>query len=96
MMNCQCQCKCKCTLWAIIAAVVVGVIAAFLARSNVDNEDIPVLCSLACEVHGYAGSIAAERFGSRGAMARDIIDALGLAEDALEEQMAFPDSGGAE
>ncbi|MBQ1254889.1 MAG: hypothetical protein IIX91_03800 [Clostridia bacterium] len=30
MMNCQCQCKCKCTLWAIIAAVVVGVIAAFL------------------------------------------------------------------
>ena len=73
-----------------------GVIAAFLARSNVDNEDIPVLCSLACEVHGYAGSIAAERFGSRGAMARDIIDALGLAEDALEEQMAFPDSGGAE
>ena len=55
-----------------------------------------MLCSLACEVHGYAGSIAAERFGSRGAMARDIIDALGLAEDALEEQMAFPDSGGAE
>ena len=71
-----------------------GVIAAFLARSNVDNEDIPVLAAFACEVHGYAGSIAAERFGSRGAMARDIIDALGLAEDALEEQIAFPESVG--
>lgn len=73
-----------------------GVIAAFLARANVENEDIPVLTALACEVHGYAGSIAAERFGSRGAMARDIIDAIGLAEDALEEQIAFPDSGNAE
>ena len=70
-----------------------GVIAALLARSNVGNEDLPILTALACEVHGYAGSIAAERFGSHGVMARDIIDALGLAEDALEEQIAFPDSG---
>ncbi|MBP3884323.1 MAG: NAD(P)H-hydrate dehydratase [Olsenella sp.] len=68
-----------------------GVIAAFLARSNVGCEDLPVLSALACEVHGYAGSIAAERFGSHGVMARDIIDALGLAEDALEEQIAFPE-----
>ena len=30
MMSCQCECKCKCTLWAIIAAVAVGVLAAFL------------------------------------------------------------------
>ncbi len=73
--------------------VLAGVIAALLARSNVGNEDLPILCALACEVHGYAGSIAAERFGSHGVMARDIIDALGLAEDALEEQIAFPDSG---
>ncbi|SER66847.1 NAD(P)H-hydrate dehydratase [Parafannyhessea umbonata] len=69
-----------------------GVVAAFLARSNVGNDDLPVLSALACEVHGYAGSIAAERFGSHGVMARDIIDALGLAEDALEEQIAFPES----
>jgi NAD(P)H-hydrate epimerase len=73
--------------------VLAGVIAAFLARSNVGNEDLPILSALACEVHGYAGSVAAERFGSHGVMARDIIDALGLAEDALEEQIAFPDSG---
>jgi NAD(P)H-hydrate epimerase len=71
--------------------VLAGVVAAFLARSNVGCEDLPVLSSLACEVHGYAGSIAAERFGSHGVMARDIIDALGLAEDALEEQIAFPE-----
>ena len=72
--------------------VLAGVMASFLARSNAGNEDLPLLAALACEVHGYAGSIAAERLGSRGAMARDIIDALGLAEDALEEQIAFPES----
>lgn len=72
--------------------VLAGVMGAFLARSNVGNADLPLLAALACEVHGYAGSIAAERFGSRGALARDIIDALGLATDALEEQIA--QSGG--
>lgn len=72
--------------------VLSGVVGAFLGRSNVSNDDLPLLAALACEIHGYAGSIAAERFGSRGAMARDIIDALGLAEDALEEQIAFPEA----
>ncbi|MBQ9794600.1 MAG: hypothetical protein IJW34_06615 [Clostridia bacterium] len=30
MSNCQCGCKCNCTLWSVIAAVAVGVLAAFL------------------------------------------------------------------
>jgi NAD(P)H-hydrate epimerase len=69
-----------------------GVIAALLARTGVENEDLPLLAAMACEMHGYAGTIAAERYGSRGVMARDIIDALGLAEDAFEEEVAFPDA----
>ncbi|MCH3967223.1 MAG: NAD(P)H-hydrate dehydratase [Atopobiaceae bacterium] len=70
-----------------------GIIASFLAHRPVDPEDIPLLCSFACEVHGYAGSIAAERRGSRGAMASDIIDAIGLAVDALEEHATLVAAG---
>ncbi len=51
---------------------------------------MPTFCSLACEVHAYAGQLAAEKFGVRGAMAGDVCDVIGLASDALEEQIAFP------
>lgn len=68
-----------------------GILATLLARTSVDNEDLPSLAALACEIHSYAGSIAVSSRGSRGVMARDIIDALGLAEDALEEDIAFPE-----
>lgn len=64
-----------------------GIIAAYLARSNVEADDLPVLAAYACEVHGYAGSIAAQRVGANAVMAHDLIDAIGLAEDALLEQV---------
>jgi NAD(P)H-hydrate epimerase len=67
-----------------------GIIGAQLARSD-GEVNLPLLCALACEVHGYAGSIAAQHFGSSGAMATDIIDAIGLAKDAVEDRAAFPD-----
>lgn len=35
--NCNCSCKCNCTLWAVIASVFVGVIAAFLQITGVIN-----------------------------------------------------------
>ena len=63
---------------------------AHLARMQ-EGDNLPLLCALACEVHGYAGSIAAQRYGSNGAMATDIIDAVGLAADAVEDRAAFPD-----
>ncbi len=68
--------------------VLSGVMAATLAHAAdaPGNEALPLLCALACEVHGYAATIAAERFGSRGVLAGDVIDALGLATDALEER----------
>ena len=55
----------------------------------VENENLPLLCSYACEVHGIAGDIAAERYGSRGVMAGDVVDAVGLAVDLLEEQASL-------
>ena len=30
MSNCSCSCKCNCTLFSVVAAVILGVIAAFL------------------------------------------------------------------
>lgn len=66
--------------------VLSGVVAAQLAHTagRLDNEGLPLLCAAACEIHGYAASIAAERFGSRGVMAGDLVEALGLATDVLE------------
>ena len=47
------------------------------------------MTALACEVHGQAGAIASERYGSRGVMAGDIIDTIGLAQDAIERQVSY-------
>lgn len=71
--------------------VLSGIIGAMLCRCHGEADDLPLLCSLACEIHGYAGSIAAQRYGSNGAMATDIIEAIGLAADAVEDKAAFPD-----
>ena len=67
-----------------------GIIAAFLAHRS-HEVNISLLCSYACEVHGYAASLAAQTYGSRGAMAGDIIDEVGVAVDALEEHILMPD-----
>ena len=69
-----------------------GVIASLIAQRGGVVEDLPLLCSLACEIHGYAGSIAAERYGSRGVMATDIIDVLGIASDTIDEHCFFPEA----
>ena len=71
--------------------VLSGIMGASLARSvgRFGGENLPLVCALACEVHGYAAAIAAERMGTRGVMAMDVADAAGLATDALEEQASF-------
>lgn len=68
-----------------------GILAALVAQRGGRVTDYPLLCAFGCEVHGYAGSVAAERFGSRGVMATDVIDAIGLAVDAIEEHASFPE-----
>ncbi|MBQ9621336.1 MAG: bifunctional ADP-dependent NAD(P)H-hydrate dehydratase/NAD(P)H-hydrate epimerase, partial [Atopobiaceae bacterium] len=69
-----------------------GIIASLLAQKSGTVGNLPLLCALACEIHGYAGSVAAERYGSRGVMATDIIDVLGLAADTIEEHCYYPDA----
>ena len=71
--------------------VLAGIMAGLLARSGKDTEALPMLASLACEIHGCAASFAQERYGSRGVMAADIIEAVGLAVDAVEDRAAFGD-----
>lgn len=73
--------------------VLAGIMGASLSR-GVDRfgvENLPLMCAYACEIHGYAASIAAEQRGTRGVMALDVADACGLAADALEEQASFMD-----
>lgn len=72
--------------------VLSGVMGATLAHAagTVDESMLPLLCAFACEVHGCAGALAAERYGSRGVMAGDVVDVLGLATDVLEQRAAFP------
>ena len=61
-----------------------GIVATLLARGEVESSDLPLLAALACEVHGYAGLLAADQHGSRGVMAGDVIEMVGLALDAVE------------
>ena len=68
-----------------------GIMASLLAQTPVANDDLPLLAAYACEVHGHAGQIAAQRFGSRGVMAGDVIDAVGLAQDWLVAHVTMPD-----
>lgn len=68
--------------------VLAGITVGLLARSA-DTQNLALLSALACEVHGCAASIAQERFGTRGVMAGDLIDVVGLALDAVEEHAAY-------
>jgi NAD(P)H-hydrate epimerase len=63
-----------------------GIVAALLARDGIEGTELPLISAFACEIHGQAALLAAEQYGSRGVMAGDLIDKIGLAVDALEER----------
>ena len=69
--------------------VLSGMMASYLAQTVDQAPSLPLMAALVCEIHGYAGSVAAERLGSRGVMASDLIDSIGLAADAIEERAAL-------
>lgn len=73
-----------------------GIICALLARMPDDIEDLPLIAAFGCEVHAVAGSRAAKRYGSRGVMAGDIADEVGLAVDELEDHVSSLVAGAAE
>lgn len=72
--------------------VLAGITVGLLARSA-DTENLCLLTALACEVHGCAASIAQDRYGTRGVMAGDLIDVVGLALDAVEDHASFYGAG---
>lgn len=78
--------------------VLAGMMASYLAQATARGAepDLPLLCALVCEVHGYAGTLAAEAFGTRGVMATDLIDRIGLAADVIEEHAFIPEVDEAE
>ena len=69
--------------------VLSGITGALLARGVPSNESLPLMCSLACEIHGHAAATAAERVGSTGVMAGDVIECVGLAADAIERHASY-------
>ena len=75
--------------------VLSGMMASYLAQLGGQVENLPLMAALVCEIHGYAGTVAAERLGSRGVMACDLIDSIGLAADAIEERAAMAGLEGA-
>ena len=75
--------------------VLSGMMASYLAQVGGQPENLPLMAALVCEIHGYAGIVAAERLGSRGVMACDLIDSIGLAADAIEERAAMAGLEGA-
>ncbi len=73
--------------------VLAGMTASLLAQvvGTPKASNLPLLCALACEIHGYAASLAVESYGSRGVMATDVADRIGLAADAIEEHAMYPE-----
>ena len=71
--------------------VLSGMMVSALAQHGDDGVDLALLAAYACEIHGYAGSLAAERVGTRAVMAGDLIEVIGLASDAVEEHATFPE-----
>ena len=74
--------------------VLAGMMASALAQHGSDEVNLALLAAYVCEIHGYAGSLAMERVGSRAVMATDVIDVIGLAADAVEEHVMYPDDAG--
>ena len=66
--------------------VLSGVMGALLATGGRATDSLPLLCAFGCEVHATAGRLATEKHGSRGVMAMDVAQELGLALDTVEER----------
>ena len=71
--------------------VLAGMMVSALAQHG-GGVDLALLAAYVCEVHGYAGSLAAERRGTRAVMATDVIDVIGLAQDAVDEHVMYPEA----
>ena len=73
--------------------VLAGMMASALAQAAGEEVDPVLLAAYVCEIHGYAGTLAAERVGSRAVMATDVIDVIGFASDAVAQHVSLPEDG---
>ena len=73
--------------------VLAGMMASALAQRCGEGAelDLALLAAYVCEVHAYAGMLAVRRMGSRAVMAGDVIDVIGVASDAVDEHVAYPE-----
>jgi NAD(P)H-hydrate epimerase len=58
-----------------------------LAQTSVSNDALVLLAAYGCELHAQAALRAQTAFGSRGMMAGDVIDGIGLAYDEFAERV---------
>lgn len=61
--------------------VLAGTIAGLIAQKH--GQNIFETCATAVEVHALAGILASQKFGTRGVIASDVVEFLGLAIDQL-------------
>lgn len=59
--------------------VLAGITASLLAQSHVTNEELVLLASYACELHGASALLAQKKFGETAVMAHDLLNYIGLA-----------------
>ena len=70
--------------------VLSGIVGSLIAQTAGNVSDIALLSAFACEIHAEAARIAAKRRGTWGVMAGDLVDAIGLARDAVETSATVP------
>ena len=63
-----------------------GIMGAFLARHMNEGDSLALMCAMACETQATAARLAAEEFGTYGALSSDIVEKVGVALDTVEEK----------
>ncbi len=64
--------------------VLSGIMGGLLAHNRPTTDELVLMCSYACELQGTAARNASKKFGANGFIATDLIEELGLANDALQ------------
>ncbi len=69
--------------------VLAGIMAGLLAHVRPMTDELVLMCSYAVELHGAAARFAAKKFGSCGFVSSDLIEQIGLANDALQARSTW-------
>ncbi len=64
--------------------VLAGIMGGLLAHTRPMTDELVLMCSYACELQGAAARFAAKKYGSSGFVSSDLLEEIGLANDALQ------------